>query len=150
METVPLSPYPQTQHRWKQMHRLLTLALTLSLTIGPLTPTYAQDSTSSKSTTLNGEQIAVLVDRACQEARDLADEADGLRVERDTFERQFNQCNGALAQWQGIDAQRLELVRQLARVEIERDSMVRRFWVVVGIAGGLVAGGLIAWGVGKF
>lgn len=132
------------------MHKLLMFALTLSLTIAPMTPTYAQHSTSSTTVMLNAEQLTATVDRACKEARDLADEADGLRRDRDEFEKSFNQCTGALNQWQGLDAQRLDLVRQLARTEVERDSRVGRLWVVVGVVGGLVAGGLIGWSVGQF
>jgi hypothetical protein len=79
----------------------------------------------------------------------LADEADGLLRSRDTFERKFNECNGALVQWQGLDAQRLELVRKLALVERENDSRLHKYWVVVGVVAGLVAGGLIGWSVGK-
>ena len=80
----------------------------------------------------------------------LSDEADGLRRERDTFERKFNECNGALVQWQGLDAQRLELVRKLALVERENDSRLQKYWVVVGVVAGLALGGVIGWGVGQF
>ena len=130
-------------------HRLLTLVLTLSLTTAPPTLTYAQDSTSSESVTVNGEQLAEIVDRACGEARALADEADGLRRQRDTIREQRDQCIGAMAQWRDVDAQRIVYAQQLAVVERDRDERLRKIWVVLGVAAGLVLGGVGGWVVGQ-
>ena len=99
--------------------------------------------------TLSAEQIESLVNTACREARSLADEADGLRRERDTFHTALNKCSGALTQWQDVDAQRLALVAELARVEVERDARVSRVWVVLGIAVGVALGFVGGWAVGS-
>ena len=130
------------------MRNLPTLALTLSLTTAPAV-TWAQHSTLSQTVTLTGDELAEVVTRACGEARALADEADGLRVQRDTIRAQRDQCVGALTQWRGLDAQRLELMRQLAKSQFERESRVDRVWVVVGIVAGLVLGGVGGWIAGR-
>jgi hypothetical protein len=44
---------------------------------------------------------------------------------------------------------RLALVRELALVERENESRFGVVWIVVGVVGGLVAGGVIGWSVGK-
>jgi len=91
-----------------------------------------------------------VVDRACTEARNKSREADGLRIQRDQVRQQRDQCVGALNQWVGIDAQRIDYAQQLAVMTADRDTRVGRLWVVVGVVAGLVGGGLIGWGVGQF
>jgi len=126
------------------MRNLLTLALMLLMTLAPAV-TWAQRSTSSQTVTLTGDELAEVVNRACGEARALADEADGLRVQRDTIRAQRDQCVGALMQWHDVDAQRVALAQQVARTE----SRVDRVWVVVGIVAGLVLGGVGGWAIGR-
>lgn len=125
----------------------LTLALILSMTLAPA-ETWAQDSTYSTSTTvtLTGSELAEVVDRACHEARAKAREADGLLIQRNKMMNAYNQCVGALGQYGPMDAQRIDLVRQLARVEVDRDSRFGWWWMVGAIVGGLAIG----WGVGQF
>jgi hypothetical protein len=128
----------------------LTLALILSTTLAPL-ETSAQDSTFSTPTTvtLTGSELAEVVEQACSEARAKAREADGLLRQRNEAVNNFNQCAGALGVYGPMDAQRMDLVRELALAERERDSLVGRLWVVAGVVGGLALGGLIGWSVGK-
>ena len=128
----------------------LTFALMLSTTLAPV-EVLAQRSSSSTSTTvtLTGSELAEVVERACNEARAKAKEADGLLRQRNDAVNKLNQCSGALVQWQGLDAQRLELVRELALAERERDSKLHKLWVVAGVVVGLALGGVIGWGVGQ-
>jgi hypothetical protein len=125
----------------------LTLALILSTTLAPVA-TWAQDSTSS--ITLTGDELAEIVDRACTEARNKSREADGLRIQRDTVRAQRDQCVGALNQWVGIDAQRIDYAQQLAVVTADRDSRFGKLWVVVGIVAGVALGGVAGWALSKF
>jgi hypothetical protein len=128
----------------------LTLALILSTTLAPV-ETWAQDSTSSTSTTvtLTGSELAEVVEQACHEARSKAREADGLLLQRNDSVNSYNQCVGALRQFGGVDSMRLALVRELALVERENESRFGVVWIVVGVVGGLVAGGVIGWSAGK-
>lgn len=108
------------------------------------------NTTESKVRCLTPAEIAETVRIACAEARKKAAEVPGLILQRDKNKADFNHCSGALSQWAGIDVQRVDYAQQLAVVTADRDSRVRRFWVVVGIGAGLVVGGFVGWGVGQF
>ena len=121
------------------MRRTLT-ALLMLLATTATTPLSAQQSTSSESVTLNADQLDEVVNGYCGEARVLADAADGLRIQRDAMRAQRDQCAGALAQMQGVDASRITHVQDAAKM---------RVWVIVGVVLGFVGGGVVGYAVGS-
>ena len=115
--------------------------------------TLGQDLSSSsektETVTLTGPELREVVEHACGEARAKAREADGLLRQRNVVQGERDRCMGALAQWRGVDAQRLELVQRMTQAEAERDAPVGRLWVIVGIVSGLVLGGVGGWTLGS-
>ena len=129
----------------KPTRELHTKTKAIVLMVGVQLAFLPSSATAQDTVTLTGQELKQVVDTACREARAMADEADGLRVQRDTIRAQRDQCVGALKQWQELDVQRVALAQQVARTE----SRVERWVVVVGVVAGLVLGAVGGFVVGQ-
>ena len=132
---------------------LLSMMLSLMLMWMPMT-VLAQESptlsSSSRTTTLTGAELAEVVDRACGAARKKAAQATELRRAVDDVQRQRDRLAGQVDMLRDVDGLRLEAVRQRERARMERDARWSTLTVVLVAVGVGVLGVAGGWVVGQF
>ena len=87
-----------------------------------------------------------VTDALCARARAKEAAFDVVRSQADGLLLNAARCEGRSAE---LDAQRLELVRQLAIAERENESRLHKVWVAVGVVAGLALGFVGGWAVGS-
>jgi len=132
---------------------LLSMMLSLMLMLTPmmaLAQTSTTPSTSSKSVTLTGDELAEVVDRACGAARKKAEQASDLRRLLEDVQTERDRLAGQVEMLRDVDALRIEAIRQREVARMERDAKWSTLTVVLVFAGAFALGGVGGWAVGQF
>lgn len=86
----------------------------------------------------------------CKEASAKASQYDTCRQMLDDVRVQRDTAQGALLEYRGLDAQRLELIRKVEQQRLELEQRWHTLAVVGIAAASILLGGVVGYGVGAF
>jgi len=96
---------------------------------------------------LTATELNDVTDYLCARARAKEVQYDQLRSASNDYLIRAVSAEAKLEEYQGIDFRRVELERELAVTQKEKDDRVSKIWVVVYVAGALIVGGAAGYGI---